>query len=89
MDSILERVRPHCLEFKQLKRVNPQSEDKTWEPVANFAFLLERTATHRFQEALEQAAIHLKERCGRLEVTGPWAPYSFRPSLLEPSEEET
>lgn len=85
VDGLLEAVRPFCLDFKQLKRLHPDGEDKTWEQAGNFAFLLERVTLHAFEEALEQAAIPLKERCGRLEVTGPWAPYSFRPSLMDPS----
>lgn len=83
LDGLLAALRPQSLAFLQLKRVSAQASEEGWEPTASFAFLVEKGGQEAFLDALEKEAGEVVAWCGRVEMTGPWPPYSFRPSLQD------
>ena len=83
-------------EAADARTLNPRAvgtPENLVEEIANWAFLLHREAVEPFRERVEQVGARYREQGVHLEVSGPWPPYHFCPSLgdEEPdaSREET
>lgn len=55
--------------------------DEPREVAAHFAFLVPKATAETFFQAIDMAAKRLTGRGLDIDCTGPWPPYSFRPSL--------
>ncbi len=53
--------------------------------ISNHALLVPRSVLGEFEAAISLARQELSDTSLRMEITGPWPPYSFRPRLDQPS----
>lgn len=63
--------------------------EKTLEEIANWAFLLRRETVEHFRERVEHVGARYREQGVHLEVSGPWPPYNFCPSLGDDGESDS
>jgi len=72
-----------AVDFRPLKILARQVSGRDLDMVFNWAFLLERNTRETFRTQVEQLDAQHAEQGLRLELSGPWPPYSFCPSLEE------
>jgi len=63
--------------------------EKLFEGIANWAFLLRRETVEHFRERVEQVGARYRKSGVHLEVSGPWPPYNFCPSLGDDEESDS
>ena len=79
VESCLERLADSWRRLRPLSATLTGRSDKM---VWNAAFLLSRSAQNSFRDACERLRNTLNPKGLTLEVTGPWAPYHFCPTLV-------
>lgn len=71
------------VDFRQRKIVRLSKEEDGMQLIANWAFLIDSSATGEFLTRVEKANIRLNPGGLFYECSGPWPPYSFCPSLVK------
>lgn len=70
-----------AVESRELKLLPREGSGRDMDMVLNWAFLLLKNAREDFRARIEQVGAEYSKRGVILELSGPWPPYSFRPSL--------
>lgn len=85
LDDVAESLFESLAESAGEARVLPVPGEagRDQEVAFNWAFLVPTAAREAFQEAVERQSERYAERGLTLDLTGPWPPYNFRPSLDE------
>lgn len=78
--GILGALREYAVEFREREIVSGASAE-TGTPVANWAFLVARSAVDEFAEVVESINAEYAGQGLTLNLSGPWPPYSFCPPL--------
>ena len=76
----------HAVEFRQRQVLAPEGAGEGREMLLNWAFLLPRDRVADFRAELDRLGAGYADLGVTLECTGPWAPYSFCPSLGQEAE---
>ncbi len=87
--AIGEELELEADDVRTMKLRAPDAPEKLLEEIANWAFLLRREAVGRFRERVEHVGARYREQGVHLEVSGPWPPYNFCPSLGEDGESDS
>jgi hypothetical protein len=68
-------------DFRERKVLSREATGVDGDMVLNWAFLVPRTVTRDFQTRIERANTNHAQQGLAFHLSGPWPPYSFRPSL--------
>jgi gas vesicle protein GvpL/GvpF len=80
-DSVERELTSLASEVRRLRVLNSETPASDFETIANWAFLLPKTAVPEFRMRIDRAN-NQQSPCGlSIELSGPWPPYSFCPSL--------
>ncbi|MEN0019516.1 MAG: GvpL/GvpF family gas vesicle protein [Planctomycetota bacterium] len=80
VDDLLDQIDP-CIVDAVERRVVEADEDSGRWTIAHVALLIHRDVRAAFDSTLDEAAALLDAEGIHLELSGPWAPYSFCPQL--------
>jgi Gas vesicle synthesis protein GvpL/GvpF len=86
-EMLAEDLRREASQFAKRKILDSRPEKDGSAPVFNWAFLLPRNAVERFRGQVRLAGATHAAHGLRLELSGPWPPYSFTPSLVSEASE--
>lgn len=84
--GIVDELHPIVSAFCERKILSRRSTGREEEVVVNWAFWVDRNAVGDFRGKIDRANIEHARRGLVFELSGPWPPYSFSPSL-EPETE--
>jgi Gas vesicle synthesis protein GvpL/GvpF len=76
-----------CSADWQQRAIHGTEEEGEQAQIANWAFLVDREAEEDFRSHISRANAENNQRGLFFEVSGPWAPYSFTPTLKIEDEE--
>ncbi len=82
---IREELAPGATAVKPLRLADRGLSGRQDDMVLNSAFLVRSGQVRRFNQRVRQLAARYQPQGLTVEATGPWPPYSFCPSLEEPS----
>ena len=78
-------LRDYAAEVQERRLLSRKTTGSDQDMVWNWALLIPRQAVGSFQARIQDINAQYADRGLRLEVTGPWPPYSFCPALdMEP-----
>jgi len=78
-------LRDYAAEVRERRLLSRETTGSDQDMVWNWALLIPRQAVGGFQALIQDVNTQYADRGLRLEVTGPWPPYSFCPALdMEP-----
>jgi hypothetical protein len=78
-------LRDHAAEIQERRLLSRETTGSDQDMVWNWALLIPRPAVSGFQDRIQDINAQYGDRGLRVEVTGPWPPYSFCPALnMEP-----
>jgi len=79
-------LQDYAAQVQERRRLSRETTGSDQDMVWNWALLIPRPAVGGFQARIQALNAHYAQRGLRLEVTGPWPPYSFCPALdMEPA----
>jgi hypothetical protein len=79
--AIANDLRNYAVDFRVRQVVSMEATKE--EGVLNWAFLVLKKAKAEFRERVERASNELGGRGLTFEITGPWPPYNFAPSIQD------
>lgn len=79
--AIGKELEPASTDARAIKPRSLGAQEKMFEEIANWAFLLPRDAVGRFRDRVEEVGAPYLEQGVHLEISGPWPPYNFCPTL--------
>ena len=78
-------LRDYAAEVQERRLLSRETTGSDQDMVWNWALLIPRPAVGGFQTRIQNINAQYADRGLRVEVTGPWPPYSFCPALdMEP-----
>jgi len=80
-EEIMEKLQPWAVDTAMLPAQDRRIAGQEGEMVLNLAVLVRQDQVDLMRDAVTDAAAAYSERGLRIEVTGPWPPYSFCPPL--------
>lgn len=80
-DSVERDLTSLASEVRRLRVFNSETTTPDFETIANWAFLLPKIAVPEFRERIDRANAKQSPFGLSIELSGPWPPYSFCPSL--------
>lgn len=89
VQAIGKELEREAADVRKMKLRVLDAPEKTFEEIANWAFLLRRETVEHFRERVEQVGARYREQGVHLEVSGPWPPYNFCPSLGDDEESDS
>lgn len=89
VQAIGKELEREAADVRTMKLRVLDAPEKTFEEIANWAFLLRRETVEHFRERVEHVGARYREQGVHLEVSGPWPPYNFCPSLGDDEESDS
>ena len=86
VQAIGKELESEAVDVRAMKPRALDVPEKMFEEIANWAFLLCRDTVEHFRERVEHVGARYREEGVHLEVSGPWPPYNFCPSLGDDEE---
>ncbi len=83
--AIEQELTPLASEIRHLPIFASKAKDSDLETIANWAFLLTKTAVPEFRTRIDRANAKQSPLGISIQLSGPWPPYSFCPSLGDKS----
>jgi hypothetical protein len=80
-DSVERELTSLASEVRRLRVLASETAAPAFETIANWAFLLPKIAVPEFRSRIERANAEQSPFGLSIELSGPWPPYSFCPSL--------
>ncbi|MCF8050323.1 MAG: GvpL/GvpF family gas vesicle protein [Desulfobacterales bacterium] len=81
LSTVFNELTPYTADFRELKVLSRKSTGLDMDMVLNWSFLVSRDLQENFAAHLKKIQ-HTQEKNGlRFDLSGPWPPYSFCPSL--------
>ncbi|MBI5114943.1 GvpL/GvpF family gas vesicle protein [Candidatus Poribacteria bacterium] len=87
-DTIVEELQPLAVESRALKTLSRYASGRELDVAFNWAFLLTCEGRDGFLSSVERLNDDYSRHGLELEISGPWPPYSFCPSLSHDKEPE-
>jgi hypothetical protein len=81
LDMIINGLEPFVADFNIRKVLSHDATGKDSEMIVNWAFLVTRSAEVDFHARVERANAQYTKQGLNFEMSGPWPPYSFCPTL--------
>jgi len=81
VQAIGKELEGEAADVRTMKLRALDAPEKLFEEIANWVFLLRRETVEHFRERVEHVGARYREQGVHLEVSGPWPPYNFCPSL--------
>lgn len=81
--GIARALLDHAVEFREREVVSGGAPDEAGARILNWAFLVSRSRVDNFNARLQRINAEHAEHGLVLDLSGPWPPYSFCPSLDE------
>ena len=79
--KLAKELQAEVSDFCEHRLLSREITGRDCDMIFNWAFLVSRRALPEFQARIEQASADYANQGLLLELTGPWPPYSFAPSL--------
>lgn len=79
--ALADDLSPHCSDFCERRVLSTRASGSDKDMVLNWAFLVPRSVAADFLSQIAQANANQAARGLVFEVSGPWPPHSFSPSL--------
>lgn len=89
VQAIGKELEREAADVRTMKLRAHDAPEKLFEEIANWAFLLRRETVGHFRERVEHVGARYREQGVHLEVSGPWPPYNFCPSLGDDGESDS
>ncbi|MDP8237747.1 MAG: GvpL/GvpF family gas vesicle protein [Candidatus Hatepunaea meridiana] len=83
---ILKTMNDCTIDFKERRVIDCSNDDNEMKVIRNWAFLIKRNFISAFNEIVAGINTEYKSRGLELELSGPWPPYSFVPSITRESQ---
>jgi hypothetical protein len=80
-NSVELELTPLASEVRHLRVLASEAPATDFETIVNWAFLLHKTVVPEFRTRIDRANAKQSSFGLSIELSGPWPPYSFRPSL--------
>lgn len=89
VQTIGKELEREAVDVRAMKPRVLDAPEKTFEEIANWAFLLRRETVEHFRDRVKHVGARYREQGVHLEVSGPWPPYNFCPSLGDGEESDS
>ncbi|MEO0512545.1 MAG: GvpL/GvpF family gas vesicle protein [Planctomycetota bacterium] len=87
-ESLIDSLGPHIEDAAERRAIDTAEDRDDW-TIAHVALLIQRDNQNRFDAALDSLAPGVESEGLRIELSGPWAPYSFAAPIDATDDDHT